>query len=183
MDQRIFAGGQILRSDRQPLGTGQHAVLRHILRLQCQHRIAHQRARVDKLPAGGDVRFSLRASTAALGKIVSIDGQVATAQQRTGVAERRAAYAQGGALNGTAVIQRAGIQLSAVTRQQLALYRQGVAAYRQVLPGYHLPLRFQRIAGFSLDMAGGVNLTGGILANIFRGKRRIASGSQLFISV
>ncbi len=114
---RIFAGGQVLRIDSQPFAAGQHAVLRHILRLQHQRIVAYQRACIGQLPAGGDVRFALRAGATALGKILSIDGQVAAAQQRTRVAEHGAAHTQGSALNEAAIIQRAGIQLSIVMRQ------------------------------------------------------------------
>ena len=66
-------------------------------------------------------------------------------------------------------------------RQQTAVLRQGVAAYRQVLPGGHLPLRFQRIVSIYRNITGSVNLAGGILADVFRRQRRSPSDGQLFV--
>lgn len=66
-------------------------------------------------------------------------------------------------------------------RQQYSVLRQRGGAGREILPGGYLSLCCQRVTGDSHDIAGRVNLAGGILCDVFRGKRYIPAGSQFFI--
>ncbi|GDL89816.1 hypothetical protein BvCmsKSP007_04902 [Escherichia coli] len=178
---RFFTGAQRLRTDRQPFAAGQHTVLCHILRLQHQYIIAHQRTCTGQFPTGRDIHFALRASAAALGKVAGIHGQGTATEQGATVAERCTAERQGSPLNSTTVIQRAGIESRMTFRQQYSVLCQRGGAGREILPGGYLSLCCQRVTGDSHDIAGRVNLAGGILCDVFRGKRYIPASSQFFI--
>lgn len=52
-------------------------------------------------------------------------------------------------------------------RQQYSVLRQRGGAGREILPGGYLSLCCQRVTGDSHDIAGRVNLAGGILCDVF----------------